>query len=313
MQPSGCGIAIRDMVVASILILTKNGGDDFRESIDAVFSQTDVCEFEVIVVDSGSTDGTLAVARRYPVRLEEIRAQEFHHARTRNFAAQLARGKYLVYLTQDAIPASRVWLKALLDNFENPSIGAVYGRQIPKIGAGLERHEVLSSLYGDSRLVKHHQDGLGYKRYHFSSVNSAIRKELWDATRFPDELKVFEDIGIAKRILDSHWSIAYEPQAAVYHSHEFPLGFLLKRYFDIGVVYQRLGIWDSDTRSSLRTAGWRGLHLKLSRLLHGGERREMGSSLMKDIGKFAAIELGRHEKALPLAMKKRLSAYNLFD
>jgi len=68
---------------------------------------------------------------------------------------------------------------------------------------------------------------------------------VWAATRFPEELKVFEEVGIAKRILDSGWSIVYMPEAAVYHSHDFPFDILFKRYFDIGVVYQRLGILNS--------------------------------------------------------------------
>ena len=68
---------------------------------------------------------------------------------------------------------------------------------------------------------------------------------MWAATRFPEELKVFEEVGIAKRILDSGWSIVYMPEAAVYHSHDFPFDILFKRYFDIGVVYQRLGILNS--------------------------------------------------------------------
>jgi glycosyltransferase involved in cell wall biosynthesis len=303
------------MVNASILLLTKNGGEDFRVCIDAVFSQQTTCSFEVVIVDSGSTDDTLVIANRHPVRIERISPEEFHHARTRNFAASLAQGASLVYLSQDAIPTSDNWLNSLLSNFEDPAIGAVYGRQVPKRGSGIERHEVLSNLYGESRVVKHpHSSGmLGYKYYHFSSVNSAIRKEVWQATQFPDDMKVFEDIGIAKRILDSRWGIVYEPRASVYHSHDFDVNFLLRRYFDIGVVYQRLGIWDNNTQSSLRSAGWRGFRQKSSRLFRRGEIRKNASSILKDLGKFVAIELGKRERLLPRAAKKKMSAYNLFD
>lgn len=303
------------MIETSILLLTKDGGKEFRDCLEAVYSQRGVCPFEIVMVDSGSTDDTLQVARRYPIRIEQIPPQTFHHARTRNYAASLARGKYLVYISQDAIPATDTWLKALLSNFRDLSVGAVYGRQLPKAGSGAERHEVLSSLYGDSRIVKYPRDGvmLGHKYYHFSSANSAIRKEVWEATRFPDDLKVFEDVGIAKRILDATWSIIYEPEAAVYHSHDFPLHQLFKRYFDIGVIYQQLGIWNDNSRRSVRRTGWKGLQTKLSRLFEEKRFSETASSVVKDVGKFIAIELGRRERVLPRVIKKKLSRYNLFD
>jgi rhamnosyltransferase len=170
-------------------------------------------------------------------------------------------------------------------------------------------------MYGADRIVKMPMDGigLGHKYYHFSNANSAIRKIVWEATPFPEELKVFEDVGIAKRILDSGWSIVYEPEAAVYHSHDFPLDVLFKRYFDIGVVYQRLGIWSSGSRVSLWRDGWRGLQGKLSSLVNEGAREGAVSSIIKDVGKYVAIQLGRNERLLPRALKKKLSLYDLFD
>ncbi len=262
-------------------------------------------------MDSGSTDATLEIVRSYPVRIEQIPPATFHHARTRNFAAGLASGEFLVFLSQDAIPSSPAWLAALLDNFQDSSVGAVYGRQLAKPGAGSEREQVFANLYGEARLLKRPGDEakLGYKHYHFSSVNAAIRRSVWKANQFPDDLKVFEDVGIATRILQSGWSIVYEPRAAVYHSHDFASGALFRRYFDIGVVYQRLGIWSHRSRQSLRRDGWQMLRRKFDRRRTAGE----GASVLEAIGKYVAIELGRRERFLPLALKRRLSQNHLFD
>lgn len=303
------------MIKTSILIPTKNGAEDIGACLAAIYSQKDAAPLEVVVVDSGSTDGTLEIARRYPVRIEQIPPETFHHARTRNYAAGLAKGEVLIFLSQDAIPATETWLASLLKDFKEPSVGAVYGRQLPKSDSGLERRSAFAVMYGDARIVKMPMDGvgLGHKYYHFSNANSAIRRSVWEATRFPEDLKVFEDVGIAKRILDSGWSIIYEPEAAVYHSHDFPLTVLFRRYFDIGVVYQRLGIWNNRSRASLWRDGWRGFRAKLSSLLRQGPRDGLGSSILKDAGKYAAIQLGRNEKLLPRAVKKKLSLYGLFD
>jgi rhamnosyltransferase len=170
-------------------------------------------------------------------------------------------------------------------------------------------------MYGGARIVKMPMDGidLGHKYYHFSNANSAIRRTVWEATRFPDDLKVFEDVGIAKRILDSGWSIVYEPEAAVYHSHDFPLDILFKRYFDIGVVYERLGIWNKRSRASLWRDGWGAFKGKLFLLLKEEKPGSAGSSLVQDVGKYVAIQLGRNERLLPRAVKKKLSLYRLFD
>ena len=116
----------------SILVLTKNGMPDIRNCLKAVYDQCTTNPFEVIVVDSGSTDETLEVAKAFHVQLEQVPPATFHHARTRNFAADLASGEILVFLSQDAIPSSDRWLDAMVANFADPSVGAVYGRQLPR-------------------------------------------------------------------------------------------------------------------------------------------------------------------------------------
>jgi glycosyltransferase involved in cell wall biosynthesis len=299
----------------SVLVLTKNEADNIKRCLESIFSQESDREFEVVVVDSGSTDATVEIAKGYPVRIEQIRPESFHHARTRNFAATLASGDVLVYLAADAIPASKKWLQFLVANFVNPGVGAVYGRQLPKAGSSPERLVALSSLYGDSRIVKCPDDRvmLGYKYYHFSTVNAAIRKATWAATKFPDDFKVFEDVAIAKRILDSGWTIVYEPEAAVIHSHDYPFRTLFKRYFDIGVVYQRLGIWNKNSRRAVRKDGWQALRKKIGSLARHEGIARTAASILKDVTKYAAIELGRNERVLPRSFKKRLSQFGLFD
>src|SRR5947209_12899649 len=142
------------MVDVSILLLTKNGGSDLEQLLPAVFSQKLCGTFDVIAVDSGSTDGSLDLLSRFPIVVKQIPPSDFHHARTRNYAATFATGNILAFLSQDAIPATDDWLQALVSNFADPQVGAVYGRQFPKPNSSFERQDALDAVYGDKKLIK---------------------------------------------------------------------------------------------------------------------------------------------------------------
>lgn len=304
------------MVRISILLLTKNGRRDLERVLASLFSQRTTSEFEVVAVDSGSTDGTLGTLRRYPIRIEQISPEEFHHARTRNFAASLANGTILIYLSQDAIPASDNWLEAMVSNFDDERVGAVYGRQFPKPDSSLERHDVFNTIYGESKLIKDpaHRNGMGYHFYHFSDVNAAIRRSVWESERFPEDLKVFEDLGIAKQILDAGWKIVYEPLAAVFHSHSHTTLGLFKRYFDIGYTLRRLRIWDAPgTRQSILCDGWSMLKQKIHRKRREETQQLVLNSIRQDVAKSFGLFLGVNESRLPLAVKRHLSAFRVFE
>ena len=304
------------MVNTSILILTKNEAENIATCLNIVYSQKAADPFEVIIVDSGSVDATLQIAREYPVRIERIPAESFHHARTRNFAANLANGQILVFLVADAIPVADKWLQALVQNFDDPSVGAVYGRQLPKNGSSLERQDALETVYGCKKIVKDpaQPNGLGYRFYHFSDVNAAIRRSVWETTGFPEELRVFEDLGIAKRILDGGWKIVYEPESAVFHSHHHTTIGLFKRYFDIGYTLQALEIWDAPgTRKSMLRDVWNLMKKKLARAGEKDGGRFVGEGLRQDIIKSAGLLLGLKQNYIPLTLKRELSAFRVFD
>ena len=304
------------MAKLSILLLTKNGECDLHLLLPALFRQRTAASFEVIAIDSSSTDRTLEVLRQYPVRIEQIPAEQFHHARTRNFAASLASGDILIFLSQDAIPATDVWLDTLVSSFADATVGAVYGRQFPKPESSVERLHALDAVYGDKKLVKDpaNRNGMGYRFYHFSDANAAIRRTAWEAVRFPEELKVFEDLGIAKRLLDRGWKIVYEPEAAVFHSHQHTTVGLFKRYFDIGYTLKLLQIWDAPgTKQSMIRDMFKLVKGKLQRADPNQSRKSARRGIGQDIAKSLGIFLGLNQNCLPLLVKRRLSAYRVFE
>jgi rhamnosyltransferase len=300
------------MVALSILLLTRNGSRDLERVLPALRKQREVPDFEVIAIDSASTDGTVALLRRFGVQPMQILPDAFHHARTRNLAARMAGGEILVYLSQDAVPASELWLSRLVAGFRDPKVGAVYGRQLPTAESLTERRDTLDVVYGARRIVKDpsHRNGLGYRFYHFSDVNAAIRRSVWEQTRFPEELKVFEDLGIAKRMLDLGWKIVYEPEAAVVHSHHHSTIGLFKRYFDIGYTLKKLHIWDvPGTRKSILRDGWKMLKRKIG---SDSQNPSGGEGMQQHMAKSFGLFLGINQRWLPLALKRHLSAYGVF-
>lgn len=303
------------MIECSISILTKNEERNVGRCLEGVFSQKDVGAFEVVLVDSGSTDATLEIARRFPIRIEQIPPETFHYARTRNFAASLGNGPILINLAGDAVPASEYWLHKLLANFNDPGVGAVYGRQLPKPGSTPERQDTFDVVYSDRKLVKDpaHRNGMGYRFYHFSDVNAAIRRSVWKLTPFPEDLRTFEDLGIAKGILEGGWKIVYEPEAAVYHSHDYTAIQLLKRYFDIGYTLRRLEIWNTPgTRSSMLRDFYQLLRKQFTLARDSGTRHQVAIAIGQNLAKSTGMFLGLNQRFLPLSLKRHLSAYRVF-
>lgn len=309
------GVSESEAPNVSILILARNEAHNIRQSLPLLLAQSWPGRPELILIDSGSSDDTVQVASGYPLKLYRLAADAFHHARTRNLAAELAQGEYLVYLAADALPCAQTWLAALLRNFADSTVGAVYGRHVARPDASIERRDVLDTMYGPTRVVKSAacRAKLGYRYYHFSTVNCAIRKKVWQQTGFPQDMNVCEDVAIAARILDVGWKIVYEPDAAVYHSHEFSAARLFRRYFDIGVVYRRLNIWSGINQSMLFRDGLRSVRAKLDISGNHYGIVARGGGICQDAAKFAGLVLGRNERWLPRAVKRRLSMFGLFE
>ncbi len=134
---------------------------------------------EVLIVDSSSTDGTPELARAAGFRVHSIERSHFSHGGTRQLAVELLpEAEILVFLTQDAIPADRESIRNLVDRFEDPTIGVVYGRQLPKPGAGaIEAHARLFNYCSVSYVHDLSTCGrLGFKAAFASNSFSAYRR-----------------------------------------------------------------------------------------------------------------------------------------
>ena len=119
-----------DTILISVIIPVKNGSVTLEAALRGIFAQTLADRIEIIIIDSGSTDGTQDLIRKYPVRVQQIQPEEFNHGTTRNLGVELARGEFVVMTVQDATPASDHWLEMMLGHFDDPMVAGVCGIQI---------------------------------------------------------------------------------------------------------------------------------------------------------------------------------------
>lgn len=225
----------------TVIILTKNGGNEFESCLSHVFAQKVDWPFEVIIIDSGSRDNTLEIAQRYPTRLIQIKPEQFNHGETRNLGAKHARGQYIVFLTQDAIPCDENWLSALVANFADKQVAGVFSRQIPKRDCNILTRRALESWVtgGKQRVIKFIRDKEEYAKLSpmekyllatFDNVSSCIRRSVWEHFPFA-HVSFGEDIEWSKRVLEAGYKIVYEPESKVYHSHNRSVLYEFKRAY----------------------------------------------------------------------------------
>ena len=221
----------------SIIILTKNAGPLFQEVLEGLFACTGIDEVEIVLIDSGSQDLTLDYAARYPqIKVHRISASEFGHGRTRNLGARLSKGDIIVYLVQDATPATPDFLIRLVAPLSCPLVAAAYGRQLPRNSANPVEDFFLRAVYPDLPQTRHY-DSSSKPDIHsifFSNVCSAIKRQVWEEVPFNESLIISEDQQWAKEVLQKGFSINYEPGAVVLHSHHYRLKQVMQRNFDSG-------------------------------------------------------------------------------
>jgi glycosyltransferase involved in cell wall biosynthesis len=210
----------------SVALPVLNGGQRFREVLAAIAAQRLDRAFEIVVIDSGSTDGSVEAARAAGARVLEIPRAEFSHGGTRNRLMELASGSHVAFLTQDAVPAHDGWLAALLSGFGlADDVALVAGPYLPQPGASAMVRRDLEGYFarfGDAPRV----DGLdggavapGPATF-YSSANGAVARRAWERVRFRD-VRYGEDQQLAVDLLHAGWRKAYVPEAGAVHSHEY--------------------------------------------------------------------------------------------
>ena len=258
----------------TVFLPTYNGGPLLEEVLYELEHQQTPFAFEILVIDSGSRDGTVERLRRHPVRLIEIPNSEFNHGGTRNRAVQEARGEIVILTVQDATPATRDWLATMVSNFEDPEVAGVYCHQIPRPDCSPFLRDRLSNwVRGVGEPIVHqvpdparfYQDYDHIQRWQiiaFDNVASAVRRSV--ALRLPFVRRKFgEDVTWAKGAILAGYKILMDPRCAVIHSHPLRIWYEFKRaYLDHQNLNDLVGLrLASKWRHVLEYAAYNANHL----------------------------------------------------
>lgn len=296
----------------SIIILTKNPSSRIKNVLLAVFNQKIDDEFEVIIIDSGTSDGSLDIEEVSQTRLIKISSSDFGHGKTRNFAVDFAKGEYVVMLVQDAIPVNDKWLYELIQPLKtDENVAGVYSRQIPYSDAGILEKSMLSINYPDAFQIRKNKERLTVRDVFFSNVSSAMRKDLLLKFRFREDLIMSEDQAWAKDVIESGYTIVYNPESIVYHSHKYSLTKVFQRFFDSGVSLKNLNLSPGSFKEGLKV-----LYSQFRYCL-----RELG--ILKflfflpyltayEFMRFAGFLLGQNYMSLPATLLIRFSLHKYF-
>jgi len=224
----------------SIIIPTLNGGEIFKKSLKAIREQHYDHDVQLIVIDSGSSDGTLEAAEKKGAHVIKIKQQDFHHSRTRNEAIKCVTHGKVVFLVQDAIPVSSNWLDGMSNALEQDNVVAVYGKHVPhsdadlfawfetiSLGEYLGDRTLIQGINSKDIFLKMPYDN-AYRIIRCDNVCAIYKSDVLNKVPFPNV--VFgEDMAWAKTAILKGFKVKYDPSIKVQHSHNRPPDYRFRR------------------------------------------------------------------------------------
>jgi len=221
--------------------------------------QQTIKDVQIILVDSGSTDGTLEVARMYGAELVSIRPQEFTFGRALNRGIAAARAEFVVIVSAHCYPVYPDWLEQLLKPFQDAKVALSYGKQRGGDTNQYSEHQFFRKYFPD---ISQPNQGQPYSH----NANAAIRRALWQQQPYNENLTGLEDLSWSSWVMGQGYAIAYTAEAEVIHAHDEKPAQVYRRYQREAVAMKQilpesrfslwnfLRLWTSSTLADLLQA-----------------------------------------------------------
>ncbi len=234
---------------------------------------------EIIVVDSGSSDATLAIASAFPVRIVQIEPTEFSFGRALNLGLAAATSDLAVFASAHVYPLYDSWIERLIAPLGNPDVALSYGRQQTPPDARFSEQQLMARWFPSRSVTA--------QRHPFcNNANAAIDRSLWEAQRYDEALTGLEDLDWAKRALDRGKLLAYVAEAPVVHVHNEGFWQVVNRYQREAIAHKQIY---NDQEMRLATAVRLGVANVVEDVREARKRRVLRGHLA-DIPKFRAAQ-----------------------
>ena len=216
----------------SVVIRCYNEERHIGKLLSGIVAQS-VKNAEIILVDSGSTDATLSIAARYPVKIVRIEPEDFSFGHSLNVGCSHALSDFIVIASAHVYPLYSDWLEKLLTPFADPEVALVYGKQRGPADAWYSEQQIYKKWFPDQSLA---DQGHPF----CNNANAAIRRSLWELNPYNRELTGLEDLEWAKRFFETGKKIAYCAEAEIIHVHEEKPGQIYNRYRREAIAFKRI-------------------------------------------------------------------------
>ncbi len=296
----------------SVIIPTHNAQGYLPALLEKLKTQT--IEFQLIVIDSSSTDDTITIAKQYTDQVIIIPQQEFDHGGTRTKAAKIASGDIVVFLTQDALPVKNDTIKKIVSVFDDPAIGAAYGRQIPYPETSIFGKHLRNFNYPATshRRSLEDKEKYGIKTVFLSDSFAAYRREALEKINWiKDGLISSEDSYAGAKMLLAGYDLSYVAEAEVYHSHSYSITQEFKRYFDIGVFYNNQA-WILQEFGTAEGEGGKYVKSEFNFLIQHHAYLKIPEFFTRNGMKYLGYKLGQNYQYLPQGLIAKISMHPLW-
>ena len=167
---------------------------------------------EIIVVDSGSTDRTIEIAQKYPIKLLYIDPAKFSFGRALNIGCATATGEFIINASAHVYPVYRDWISGMIEPFSDPKVALTYGKQRGTDESHYSERRIMAKWFPE-------QSNLHQTHPFCNNANAAIRRELWDMLPYNEDLTGVEDTDWAVRTIALGYQLAYVADAEIIHNH----------------------------------------------------------------------------------------------
>ena len=293
----------------SIIIPTFNAATYLPELLKRLNKQS--VSFELIIVDSSSSDDSVEIAKAYAQQVIVISQSDFDHGGTRTKVSKVAKGKVLLFMTQDALPFNNLAIERLVKPFEDSSVAVSYGQQVAYEHSGPFGTFLRTFNYPETSnsRVYANKANFGLRAAFVSNSFCAYKKSyLEEVGYFEEKLILSEDMFAAANLLRQGYKVCYTADAKVYHSHDYTVAQEFRRYFDIGVFHGCKPELQKEFGSAAGE-GKRFVKEELQYLINTNNLHLIPLSFIRNGAKLMAYKLGKQYKKVPASIRPYLSMH----